>query len=301
MSAFSDMIHDEEKNKILPRTLYLVASPIGNLADLSARALKVLEGVDFIAAEDTRNTQKLLSCFDIRGKECISYFEHNKRERGPLIADRLENGESCALITDAGTPAISDPGEDLVRLCAERSITVTAVPGCCAAINALSLSALGTRRFAFEGFLSANGGERKKRLEEIKREPRTMIFYEAPHKLRATLADLYEAFGDRRIALCREMTKRNEEIMRTTLSCAIAYYEENAPRGEYVLIIEGEDELPPELRPKEEAWFEGLSDEEHVARYESRGLSRMDAIKAAAKDLGISKSELYRRLNRGSV
>ena len=300
MASFNDMIRDEEKNKITPRTLYLVASPIGNLADLSARALKVLEGVNFIAAEDTRNTQKLLSCFDIHGKECISYFEHNKREKGPYIADRLENGESCALITDAGTPAISDPGEDLVRLCAERGITVTAVPGCCAAVNALSLSALSTRRFAFEGFLSANAGERRKHLSAIRHEGRTMIFYEAPHKLRATLSDLLSAFGNRRIALCREMTKRNEEIMRTTLEEAISHYADNAPRGEYVLILEGEEALDPALRPTEEAWFDGLSDEEHVAHYEAQGQSRMDAIKAAAKDLGISKSELYRRLNHGS-
>ncbi len=298
MSSFDDMIQDEEKNKILPHTLYLIASPIGNLADLSARALKILKGVDFIAAEDTRNTQKLLSCFDIHGKECISYFEHNKRERGEIIVKRLADGESCALITDAGTPAISDPGEDLVRLCAEVGITVTAVPGCCAAINALSLSALATGRFAFEGFLSTNAGERKKRLDEIKHEHRTMIFYEAPHKLRATLADLLSCFGDRHITLCREMTKRNEEIMRTTLSKATQYYETTAPRGEYVLVLEGEDELPAELRMSEErAWFQNLNDEEHVAHYEAQGLSRMDAIKAAAKDQKISKSELYRRLN----
>jgi len=299
MPNFTDMIQDEEKNKIVPGTLYLVATPIGNLADLSARALKVLSGVDLIAAEDTRNAQKLLTFFDIRGKEYISYFEHNKRERGEVIAERLANGASCALITDAGTPAISDPGEDIVRLCAERGITVTSVPGCCAAINALSLSALATGRFAFEGFLSTNAGERKKRLSAIKHEPRTMIFYEAPHKLIHTLNDLLAAFGDRRIALCREMTKLNEEIMRTTLQGAVSYYEQNAPRGEYVLILEGEDELPPEKRALQEApaWFTSLSEQEHVARYEAQGLSRMDAIKAAAKDLKLGKSELYRRLN----
>ena len=297
MASFSDMIKDEEKNKILPATLYLVASPIGNLADLSARALKVLEGVDFIAAEDTRNTQKLLSCFDIRGKECISYFEHNKRERGEMIVARLLNGECCALITDAGTPAISDPGEDLVRLCAANGITVTAVPGCCAAINALSLSALATSRFAFEGFLPVQSGERKKRLESIRREGRTMIFYEAPHKLCATLKDLFSAFGDRPITLCREMTKRNEEIMRTTLAQAISHYESASPRGEYVLILAGEDALPDKDRPASDAWFKDLSEEEHVSHYEAQGLTRMEAIKAAAKERGLSKSELYRRLH----
>lgn len=287
----------EEKNKIVGGTLYLVATPIGNLSDLSARALKVLEGVDFIAAEDTRNAQKLLSFFDIHGKDTVSYFEHNKRQRGEVIAARLEAGESCALITDAGTPAISDPGEDIVRLCGERGIPVTGVPGCCAAINALSLSGLATGRFAFEGFLSVNAGERKKRLDEIRAEHRTMIFYEAPHKLRATLADLLSAFGDRKITLCREMTKINEEICRTTLSEAVALYEEKQPRGEYVLILEGEDELPPECRiGAAEKADASLPPEELVARYEGEGLSHMDAIKRAAKDLGMPKSELYKKL-----
>lgn len=299
MSVFTDLIENEEKNKVVGGTLYLIATPIGNLADFSARALKTLAGVDFIAAEDTRTAQKLLSCFEIPPKECISYFEHNKREKGAYIISRLLGGESCALLTDAGTPAISDPGEDIVRLCAESGVSVTAVPGCCAAVNALSLSALSTRRFAFEGFLSANTGERRRHLDALRFEERTLIFYEAPHKLRATLSDLYAAFGNRRISLCREMTKLNEEIMRTTLEGAIRHYEENAPRGEYVLVIEGTDALSPELRPqkKDEAWFASLSDEEHVAHYEAEGLSRMDAIKAAAKDLSISKSELYRKLN----
>lgn len=296
MPKFEEMIADEEKNRVEGGTLYLIATPIGNLSDLSARAIKVLSAVDVVAAEDTRNAQKLLSLLDIHGKELISYFEHNKRERGEVIAQKLTAGASVALITDAGTPAISDPGEDIVRLCAERDIPVTALPGPCAAINALSLSALFTGRFAFEGFLSTNTGERKKRLAEIARERRTMILYEAPHKLRATLADLYATFGDRRITLCREMTKRNEEIMRTTLSRAVAYYEDTAPRGEYVLVLEGEDALPAECRPKDEAWYSSLSHAEHVAAYEERGLSHMDAIKAAAKDLGIPKSTLYREL-----
>jgi len=299
MSLFTDLIENEEKNKILPSTLYLIATPIGNLADFSARAIKTLAGVDFIAAEDTRTAQRLLSLFDIPSKECVSYFEHNKREKGEYIVRRLLLGDSCALVTDAGTPAISDPGEDIVRLCAQSGVSVTAVPGCCAAVNALSLSSLATGRFAFEGFLSANAGERRRHLEKLVFEERTLIFYEAPHKLRSTLSDLYAAFGNRRIALCREMTKLNEQIMRTTLENAVAYYEENAPRGEYVLIVEGTDALAPECRPRKEdaAWFASLSHGEHVAAYEAKGLSRMDAIKAAAKDLGLSKSELYKELN----
>ncbi len=296
MSVFTDLIENEEKNKIIGGTLYLIATPIGNLADFSARAIKVLRGVDFIAAEDTRTAQKLLSCFEIPSKECVSYFEHNKKEKGSYIVNRLLSGESCALVTDAGTPAISDPGEDIVRLCAENGVAVTAVPGACAAINALSLSALPTKRFAFEGFLSANAGERRRHLDSICFEERTLIFYEAPHKLRATLADLLSAFGNRRIALCREMTKLNEEIMRVTIEDAVRYYEENAPRGEYVLVVEGAD--PSKHPPKEDKdFFASLSNEEHVAHYEAKGLSRMDAIKAAARDLGISKSELYRKLH----
>ena len=296
MPHFEDLINDTEKNLILGGTLYLVATPIGNLSDLSARAIKVLREVDVIAAEDTRNTQKLLSILDIHGKELISYYEHNKRARGEMLVEKLENGLSIALVTDAGTPAISDPGEDIVRLCAERGIPVTSVPGCCAAINALSLSALATGRFAFEGFLSTNTSERRARLSEIAREKRTIIFYEAPHKLCKTLSDLYATFGDRRITLCREMTKRNEEILRTTLKEAIALYETVAPRGEYVLVLAGENELPEEERPKDEAWYASLSHEEHVAAYEAKGLSRMDAIKAAAKDLGVAKSVLYKEL-----
>ncbi len=296
MPHFEEMIHDTEKNLISGGTLYLVATPIGNLSDLSARAIKVLNGVDVIAAEDTRNTQKLLSILDIHGKELISYYEHNKRARGEILASKLEEGLSVALVTDAGTPAISDPGEDLVRLCAERGIPVTAVPGCCAAVNALSLSALATGRFAFEGFLSTNAGERRQRLSEIAREKRTLIFYEAPHKLTKTLSDLLATFGNRRITLCREMTKRNEEIVRTTLEEAIALYAAVAPRGEYVLVLEGEDALPEEARPKDDAWYASLSHEAHVAAYEAKGLSRMDAIKAAAKDLGVAKSVLYKEL-----
>jgi 16S rRNA (cytidine1402-2'-O)-methyltransferase len=296
--SFEHTVHaaSDEKNRVEPRTLYLVATPIGNLADLSDRAKKVLSEVDFIAAEDTRNTAKLLSCFGIR-RELISYFEHNKRQRGELILSRIEAGESAALVTDAGMPAISDPGEDIVRLAAERGVRVSIVPGCCAAVSALALSGLATGRFAFEGFLSTNRRERSARLEEIRHERRTMILYEAPHKLRGTLTDLAEAFGeDRRISLCRELTKLNEEIIRTTLGDAIAYYAEREPRGEYVLVLMGEAELPRELQANEESALASLSPEEHVIHYTELGLSKMDAIKAAAKDRGISKSELYSML-----
>ena len=281
-----------EKNKIEKNTLYLVATPIGNLSDISERALTVLSDVDFIAAEDTRNTKSLLLHFGIK-KELVSYYEHNKRQRGEEITARIENGESCALVTDAGMPAISDPGEDIVALCAEKKITVTCVPGCCAAVTALALSTLPTGRFAFEGFVSTSKGERSRRLSEIKDERRTLIFYEAPHKLKTTLSDFFEVFGDRRITLCRELTKLNEEIVHTTISQAIAMYEEKSPRGEYVLVMEG----APYTQNTEASPRLELSPEEHVAHYEQEGLARMDAIKAAAKDRGMSKSELYKILN----
>ena len=282
-----------EKNKVEGGTLYLVATPIGNLSDISERALKVLSEVDFVAAEDTRNTKNLLLHFGIK-KDLVSYYEHNKRQRGEEITARIEQGESCALVTDAGMPAISDPGEDIVVLCAEKGIPVTCIPGCCAAVSALALSALPTGRFAFEGFLSTSKGERKKRLTEIKNEVRTLIFYEAPHKLKTTLVDLFETFGDRKITLCRELTKLNEEIIRTTLSQAITLYEEKSPRGEYVLVMEGSSDAKTE---QGESDLLSLSPEEHVSHYENNGLGRMDAIKAAAKDRGMSKSELYKILN----
>lgn len=279
---------ETEKNRVVGGTLYLVPTPIGNLADISERALKVLSQVDFVAAEDTRNTGLLLSRYGI-SKPMVSYFEHNRRERGELIASRLEAGEACALVTDAGTPAISDPGEDLVRLCGERNIPVTSLPGPCAAIVALTLSGLPTGRFSFEGFLSTAKSERRKILAELSTERRTMIFHEAPHKLKGTLGDFLHAFGNRKIALCRELTKLNEEVMRTTLSQAVEYYEENAPRGEYVLVVEGASGEAHEITyPNDPA--------EHLAIYEARGFARMDAIKAAAKERGISKGEFYRML-----
>ena len=291
MSSIKSTNWDYEKNKIEKGMLYLVATPIGNLADLSDRAIKVLSEVDFIAAEDTRNSLKLLSYLDI-SKPMVSYFEHNKRERGQIIADRLKNGESCALITDAGTPAISDPGEDIVALCAEQNIPVTSIPGACAGIVALTLSGLPTGRFCFEGFLSANKGERRERLLELENEKRTMIFHEAPHKLKATLEDMKNTFGgDRRISLCRELTKKNEEVLRLTLTGAVEYYESNAPRGEYVLILEGRTKSD-----KNESFFENMSIEEHVNFYISNGLSKMDAIKACAKDRGVHKNIVYKEI-----
>ena len=284
-------MQQNEKNKVEGSTLYLVGTPIGNLADMTDRAKKVLAEVDFIAAEDTRNSMKLLSLFGIHA-ELVSYYEHNKRESGERIIARLLGGESCALITDAGMPAISDPGEDLVRLCAESGITVRVVPGPSACVSALALSGLGTARFTFEGFLPAQKGDRRKRLEALSKEERTMIFYEAPHKLRATLDDMLEVFGkDRKIALCRELTKLNEETERTTLEKAVEGYKAKEPRGEYVLVIEGGDGKADEENP-----LLSLTPEEHVAHYERLGMKRMDAIKAAAKDRGVPKSELYKLL-----
>ena len=279
----------EEKNKTMPFTLYLVATPIGNLADISERALKVLSEADFVAAEDTRNTQKLLSYFGIK-KPLISYHEHNKAECGEKICERLLSGESCALVTDAGTPAISDPGADLVKLCAEKNITVTSLPGACASIVALTLSALPTERFCFEGFLPVQNKERKKRLEALSSECRTMLFHEAPHKLRTTLEDLSDAFGgERRITLCRELTKLNEEIIRTTLSGAVDIYAEREPKGEYVLVIEGADEEKLNKAPETEMTIEA-----QVEYYISNGMSKMDAIKATAKSRGIPKNDVYK-------
>ena len=285
----------EEKNKIQPSTLYLVGTPIGNLSDISERAKKTLSYVDFIAAEDTRNTYKLLNCYGIK-KELVSYHEHNKKEAGERIVARLLSGESCAIVTDAGMPAISDPGEDLVRLCADAGIVVSVIPGACAAVSALALSGLCTKKFVFEGFLPANKSERKRRLEEIKNERRTIIFYEAPHKLKATLASLLECYGEERhISLCRELTKLNEEIERTNLASAIALYEVKEPRGEYVLILEGADEAGVAVTDTKKST---LPPEERVEKYVSEGLSKMDAIKKVAKELGVPKSEIYDLVSR---
>ena len=279
---------EREKNEIEGGMLYLVATPIGNLADLSSRAIKVLSEVDFIAAEDTRNSRRLLTALGI-SKPMLSYHDHNRRERGEEIATRLKGGESCALITDAGTPGISDPGEDMVALCAEEDIPVTLIPGPCAAINALVLSGLPAGKFVFEGFLSAKSGERKAALRELADEKRSIIFHEAPHKLRATLDDMCEIMGeDRRIALCRELTKLNEEIIRTTLGGAVALYSEKEPRGEYVLVLEGAKQADGV-----EFWT-NMTEREHVDFYLSQGMSKNEAIKAAAHDRGVHKSEIYK-------
>ena len=278
-----------EKNKTEKSTIYLVATPIGNLADITERAIKVLSEVDFIGAEDTRNSFKLLNCLGIK-KELVSDHEHNKKSSGERIIERVLSGESCAIITDAGMPAISDPGEDLVRLCSESGVAVRVVPGPSACVSALALSGLATARFTFEGFLPAQKGDRRKRLDALKNEERTMIFYEAPHKLRSTLDDMLDVFGaGRKISLCRELTKLNEETERTALGDAVKLYKEKEPRGEYVLVVEGGVADEANDNP-----LLSLSPEDHVSHYEKQGMKRMDAIKAAAKDRGMTKSELYK-------
>jgi len=267
-------------------TLYLVATPIGNLSDFSPRAVETLQSADFIAAEDTRVSVKLLNHFQIK-KPLLSYHEHNHITAGQTILERLLSGENCALVTDAGTPAISDPGEDLVRLCAENDVPVIAIPGCCAAVNALAVSGLPTGRFTFEGFLTVNRKSRRERLQSLRAEQRTMVFHEAPHKLSTTLDDLCEAFGpDRRIALCRELTKLHEETIRTTLGGAVAYYRENGPKGEYVLVVAGAE---PVESP-------GIRLEDGVARVlelKEQGLGMKDAVRQAAEETGLARNELY--------
>ena len=266
--------------------LYLVATPIGNLGDFTPRGVETLETVDFIAAEDTRVSVKLLNHFSIR-KPLVSYHEHNHVTAGQAVLSRLLAGESCALVTDAGTPAISDPGEDLVRLCAENGVEVRAVPGCCAAVNALAVSGLPTGRFTFEGFLTVNKKSRREHLDSLKGETRTMIFHEAPHKLRTTLGDLAEAFGgDRRIALCRELTKLHEEVIRCTLSEAIARYEETAPKGEYVLVVEG-------TAPKSGAAVTLEEGTAQVLALQAQGVRLKDAAREVAEHTGLSRNELY--------
>ncbi len=269
-------------------TLYLVGTPIGNLSDLSPRAKQVLSEVDFIAAEDTRVTLKLLNHFDIR-KSLVSYHEHNRAQSGEKILARLLGGESCALVTDAGMPAISDPGEDLVRLCAEHDVTVSPVPGPSACVTALAASGLPTQRFCFEGFLSTAKKSREEHLAELKTEKRTMIFHEAPHKLVRTLADMLNAWGDRDITLCRELTKLHEEFIRTTLSEAPERYTLTPPKGEFVLVIRGAEEQPDEAMTKDDALA-------MVRRLRADGRKLKDACKEAAELSGISKNELYQSI-----
>lgn len=266
-------------------TLYLVATPIGNLGDFSPRAVETLRQADFIAAEDTRVSVKLLNHFEIK-KPLVSYHEHNRAAAGAAIAERLLGGETCALVTDAGTPAISDPGEDLVRLCAESGITVQSIPGCCACITALAVSGLPTGRFTFEGFLSANKKERRSRLQELANEERTMVFHEAPHKLRATLTDMAEILGDRPVALCRELTKLHEETQRTTLQAAVEHYRVNEPRGEFVLVVGGAEKATAPTVTLEE----GVA---MVLRRREAGSGMKDAVRQVSADTGLNKNELY--------
>ena len=266
--------------------LYLVPTPIGNLGDISQRCRETLELVDFIAAEDTRVTIKLLNYLGIK-KSLVSYFEHNKAQKGNVILDRILAGETCALVSDAGSPAISDPGEDLVKQCADAGITICAIPGPCAVITALSISGQSTGRFCFEGFLSTAKKSRREHLESLIGETRTMIFYEAPHKLPATLEDMAAVFGeDRPISLCRELTKLHEEVVRTTLGEAIVKYNEQPPRGEFVLVVAGAAESVPETATAEDAAT-------HVAKLMEQGLSRKDAIKETAKALNLPKNTVY--------
>ena len=267
-------------------TLYLIGTPIGNLSDFSPRAVETLSTVDFIAAEDTRVTLKLLNHFDIH-KPLVSYYEHNKYASGEKMVQRILKGESCGLVTDAGMPAVSDPGEDIVRMCMEQDIPVTVIPGPTALITALVLSGLPTGRFCFEGFLSTNNKSRREHLEELTGEPRTMIFYEAPHKLRKTLSDLKDVFGEgRKITLCRELTKLHEEILPFSLSDAVRYYEEHDPKGEYVLIVEGRPEESDPCMSEEDALA-------LVSQYRAEGRSLKESCKLASSQSGFSKNELY--------
>lgn len=274
-------------------TLYLCATPIGNLGDMTPRVRETLEQVDLIAAEDTRNSIKLLNHFQIK-TPMTSYHEYNKIDKAKLLIEKLAQGEDIALITDAGTPAISDPGEVLVAMCQEAGIPVTSLPGAAACITALTLSGLSTRRFCFEGFLPSEKKEKNMVLEDLQKESRTIIIYEAPHHLKGTLQDLYDALGERRVTLCRELTKKFEEIFPTTLAEAIKYYEKDAPRGEYVLVIEGKS-LYDRKKEQQKDW-QSISVEEHMRVYEEQGVDRKDAMKQVAKDRGISKREVYNYL-----
>lgn len=275
-------------------TLYLCATPIGNLEDITYRVLRTLKEVDLIAAEDTRNSIRLLNHFEIK-TPMTSYHEYNKIDKAYQLVAKMREGKNIALITDAGTPGISDPGEDIVRICYEEGIPVTSLPGAAACITALTMSGLPTRRFAFEAFLPKDKKEHQAVLEELKTETRTIIIYEAPHHLVRTLQELSDTLGgDRRLTICRELTKRHEEKMQTTFADSLAYYEVNEPRGEYVLIIAGRSR--EEMKKEEQAGWEALSLEEHMAHYESQGIDRKEAMKCVAKDRGVSKRDIYQAL-----
>ncbi len=275
-------------------TLYLCATPIGNLEDITYRVLRTLKEVDLIAAEDTRNSIRLLNHFEIK-TPMTSYHEYNKIDKAYQLVAKMREGKNIALITDAGTPGISDPGEDIVRICYEEGIPVTSLPGAAACITALTMSGLPTRRFAFEAFLPKDKKEHQAVLEELKTETRTIIIYEAPHHLVRTLQELSDTLGgDRRLTICRELTKRHEEKLQMTLADSLSYYEANEPRGEYVLIIAGRSR--EEMKKEEQAGWEALSLEEHMAHYESQGIDRKEAMKRVAKDRGVSKRDIYQAL-----
>ncbi|MCI8770905.1 MAG: 16S rRNA (cytidine(1402)-2'-O)-methyltransferase [Lachnospiraceae bacterium] len=273
--------------------LYLCATPIGNLEDITLRVIRTLKEVDLIAAEDTRNTIKLLNHFEIK-TPMTSYHEYNKIDKAAYLVQKMTDGSNIALVTDAGTPGISDPGEEIVKQAYAAGIPVTSLPGACACVTALTLSGLPTRRFAFEAFLPHDKKERKNILESIKTETRTIILYEAPHHLKATLKELYDALGERSITICRELTKIHETADQTTLSSAISYYQEITPKGEYVLVIEGISK--EELNAKKQEKWETLTIPEHMEQYLSKGLSKKDAMKEVAKDRGVPKREIYQQL-----
>ena len=283
----------EARSYAEPGTLYLCATPIGNLGDITERVLRTLESVDLIAAEDTRNTLRLLNHFGIK-KPLTSYHEYNKYTKAEELITKLHRGASIAVVTDAGTPAISDPGEVIAAMCLEQGIRVTSLPGACALITALTMSGMPARRFCFEGFLPADKKERRYILAQLQREERTTILYEAPHHLRGTLQELYDNLGDRKITLCRELTKKFEEALPMTLASAIEYYGGNEPRGEYVLVLAGADRA--QLEEEKRRNFEEMTLEEHMALYTDQGLSRKDAMKKVAADRGVSKRDIYKEL-----
>lgn len=273
--------------------LYLCATPIGNLEDMTFRAIRILQEVDLIAAEDTRNSIRLLNHFDIH-TPLTSYHEYNKIEKAYVLIEEMKKGKDIALITDAGTPGISDPGEDLVRLCYENGVEVTSLPGACACVTALTLSGLSTRRFCFEAFLPSDKKEKQEVLEELKDETRTIIIYEAPHRLVRTLKELLETLGDRRMTVLRELTKKHETAWQTTIEDAITRYEQEDPKGECVLVIEGRSQK--EIEDEAKAAFEEISIEEHMKRYEDQGIARKEAMKLVAKDRGVTKRDIYQYL-----
>lgn len=275
--------------------LYLCGTPIGNLEDITIRVLNILKTVDCIAAEDTRHTVKLLNHFEIT-TPMVSYHEHNKQTKGAFLIEKLKEGATIALVTDAGMPGISDPGEDLVRRCYENDITVTAIPGACAAILALILSGLSTRRFVFEGFLPSDKKEKREVLKQIEKEHRTMVFYEAPHRLMETLQELYDVLGERKAVCSRELTKKYEEVRRDTIGGLLCHYRQTPPKGEFVIVIEGVS--LQELKKEEQKKWREITIEEHMKQYMTQGMSQKDAMKQVAKDRGMAKRELYAYLHK---